>query len=113
MKNISLSVISSTGVMISWLPPLDLPGWNISYYYLTYKTYNLEEDGRLVHTIIRTVDGGSTSETMSDDQFLVQGEVSHVFEVVAALKIEGLEGIGEVKGEVAVLNANLTAGMCS
>ena len=36
-----------------------------------------------------------------------------MFEVVAALKIEGVEGIGEVKGEVAVLNANLTTGMCS
>ncbi len=108
MKNISLAVINSTSVMVSWIPPPDLPGWNISYYYLTYRAY---DEDRILTTLTTTVIGSRTSETMSADKFLAKEEVVHVFEVAAALKIEGLEGIGEVKGEAAMFNTSLKTGV--
>ena len=113
MKNISVSVRNSTSVVVSWIPPPALPGWNISYYYLTYRALNPREGNKTESSFTWTVDGGRTFEVVSVDQLLVREEVLHVFEVVAALKIEDLEGIGEVKGETAVINAEFKTGIIS
>ena len=111
VSNISVAIVNSTSVVVSWIPPPALPGWNISYYYLTYRALNPREGSRVETTFTRSVDGSQTSKVVSADELLVEEEMVHVFEVAAALKIEDLEGIGEVKGEAAAVNASITTGM--
>lgn len=101
---------TGTSIRISWSPPDALPGWNISYYYLTYRA-RLPNTDKAETSFRKTVSDGLTSTILSVGNLLAKEEVIHKFEVVPVLEIRGVEGIGEVKGETAVVNSTLNYGM--
>lgn len=109
VKDLQTSVTNSTSICITWSPADALPGWNISYYYLTYRA-KLPDTDKTDTSFRRTVSDGRTSTTLEVGDLLVKEEVRHEFEVVPVLEIRDVEGIGEVKGEKAVLNSTLDYG---
>ena len=101
-------------VSVSWAPPEGLKGWNVSYYALSYSVYR-SNSHRAEVSIRRRVEEGQTSETLGVDQLVVRERereegLTHSVEVVAVLVIEGVEGIGEVRGESATKNITLRYG---
>lgn len=113
VEDLSVTVTSGSAIRISWDPPTDLPGWNITRYYLTYRAF-LPDSYRPERTFGRTVEGGETSVMVDAGELVVgdeeEEEVTHEIAVLAVLVVDGVEGIGEVKGEKAVLNASLSYG---
>ena len=103
---------SSNTLLLSWLPPSPLPGWNVSYYYVTYtaRLSNSNEGDRPERSFQRPVDEDRTFLELGVAELLVREGVVHEFEVQAVLKVEGLEGIAEVKGERAAVNLTLDNG---
>ena len=81
----------------------------MSYYAMTYLAY-VTNKPRPEATIQRRVDEGRTSETLDTSELVMREGVRHVVEVTAVLEIEGVEGIGEVRGEKAVRNISLVYG---
>lgn len=54
--------------------------------------------------------GNLTSEILGEDKLFMKPEVSHVFELSAALAIQDVEGIGEVEGKTATTRIVLDYG---
>lgn len=94
---------------VSWISDIELPGWNISYYYLTYFA-QIPGRNRPENSFQETVGVSESLMDLAVDKLLVRPEVEHVFEMRAVLKLENLEGIGEVKGEKATKNITLKYG---
>ena len=100
MDNFSALIIDGSFIHFSWVPT-NLPGWTISYYYMTYSAYL---PSKTLHEFTRrfVVKGNLSSVTLSMAELFMSPEVSHVFELSVVLTIEGLEGIREVKGDTAI-----------
>ena len=101
--------MSGPSIIISWSPSVLLPGWNISYYYLSYSVL-LPFEAKPRAMFMSTVKGSQTSEVVEADRLVVKPDVLHMFEVSVVLKINGLEGIGEVRGEKTSTNTIMEYG---
>ena len=109
VTDLEAAVINGTSILVSWTPPEDLPGWNITHYYLTYKV-TLPKKARPENTLRRTVRDGRTSMRVDLSEFPTREGLLHEVEVVPAIEIAGVEGIGEVKGEKALFNSTFEHG---
>lgn len=67
--------------------------------------------GRPEGMLRRTVRDGHTSVQLDLAEFPIREGLLHEVEVVPALEINGVEGIGEVKGEKSIFSSTFEHGM--
>lgn len=99
MKNDSM-------IDLTW-SPMNIAGWNISYYYLVYLASDLSESSRPLSKKF-VLDGDLRTKSLYPDSLFLQPDKVHIFELSAILAVEGLEGLGEVRGSVATANMTLS-----
>lgn len=109
VQNLTAELLNGQYLSVSWSPLTELKGWNVSYYSLTYSAFLSTKD-RPEASFITRVDQGRTSESIDASRLTMREGVRHVIEVVAVLEVEGVEGIGEVRGQKAAVSISLEYG---
>jgi len=101
-------MVNDSYVLLSW-SPIVVEGWNISHYYLVYHTSNLFTSKPSFSSKFK-LDGHSRSKSLHPADLLMKPSLQHVFELSAVLDVRDLEGMGEVRGEVAQVNRTFNSG---
>ena len=101
-------MVNGSFLKLSW-SPVYLEGWNISHYYISYQSSSIESSADLLSKKF-VVDGELTLWLLGPEMLFLHPHSDHALELRAVITIDGLEGLGEVTGQVAVANMTIVEG---
>ena len=111
VQAITVEVLNSSSIAVSWDPVSPLPGWDISYYQVDVTSFTTGTPSQHIHAHTeRTTNGNETSAVVVSSDLLMVGGVDLVTEVRGVLDV-GVDGVGLMEGEIAVMRTLLEPGL--